>query len=88
MLQKLGNVYFELDIGGERINMLVVEEIEDFDGNMTHRFVAKGWVYPDYWPTWIMIRDIIDELIREDEKKYGRLRPVLDALNEVIPEEG
>jgi len=85
MLRKLENVYFELDAYRERLDIVVIEEVENLDGDMTHRFVAKGKVYPDSWELWMMIRDIITELIKEDEGKYGRLRPVLDALNEVIP---
>jgi len=86
MLEKVGNVYFEREPYRD-LEVMVVEELEDIEGCPTQRYVAKGSIPLSVWGFWMIIRDLLDELIREDEKRYQRLKPILDALNEVIPEE-
>jgi len=85
VLERVDNVYFERKPGSDYLDLLVVEDIE-MESCYT-RFTAKGRVWLPVWGFWLVVRDLLQELIEGDERRYGRLRPVLDALNEVIPDE-
>ncbi len=83
MIQKVDNVYFELD-GTSDLMLLVIEEITDIEGYMTHRNVARGSIYLKNWSFWNMLHDLLDTLIANDES-YMRFRSVLAELKKIIP---
>jgi len=85
MLEKIGNVYFEREPYHD-LEVMVIEELADIEGYLQRRYTARGRIPLNVWGFWMIIRDLLDELIKEDEDKYKPLKPILDALNKAIPE--
>ncbi len=85
MIRRLKNVYLEHTHGCD-LEVMVVEEVEDAEGYPRQRYVARGYIPLNDWLTWATLRDLLREVI-EENKDYGRLQPILDALEKVVPEE-